>query len=215
MPPVSGEILVPGRETRLAIISDIDDTIIETGATNFLKNWRRILVETPQERLAVPGAAELYRMLTGLDGSMVNPVFYVSSSPWNLYSYLEAFLRHNHMPRGPMFLRDYGIDDLKFIASPHTEHKIAAVETVLGFYPDMRFLLIGDSGQKDIEVYAHAAKAFPERIAGVFIRDVHGTGPSDLHKPALDTLRSKGLGVYFGETMEGAADLARELGFAD
>ncbi|MEE4212786.1 MAG: phosphatase domain-containing protein [Parvularcula sp.] len=212
-PPVSGEVLAPGRNVRLGIISDIDDTIIETGATNFVKNWRRILVETPKERVAVPGAPELYRMLTGLDGSAPNPIFYVSSSPWNLYPYLQEFLRHQGLPRGPMFLRDYGIDDLKFIARPHTQHKTASVERVLDFYPDMRFLLIGDDGQKDITVYADAARRFPERIAGVFIRDVHGDEHTDETDPELKVLEAAGIPVYFGKTLEGAADVAREMGF--
>lgn len=203
-------ILAPGTGTKLAVISDIDDTILETGATNFVKNWRRVLVETPEERLVVPGAPEFYRMLSG---GRASPVFYVSSSPWNLYRYLQRFLGHNDMPTGPMFLRDYGIDDMKFIAAAHTEHKTDAVKHILGFYPDLKFLLIGDDGQKDVKVYAEAAKMFPERIAGVFIRDVHDDGRSAVHDPALRELERSGIKVYVGSGYADAHDLAKEVGF--
>lgn len=79
--------------------------------------------------------------------------FCVSSSPWNLYGFLTEFMELNRIPHGPMFLKDLGVDTGKFIHTGHEEHKLAAIRTVLEFYSDHKFLLIGDNGQKDVEIY--------------------------------------------------------------
>ena len=205
-------VLAPGTAADLGLISDIDDTIIETGATNFLKNWRRVLAERPKDRLAVPGAPALYRMLAIHEGAPVNPVFYVSSSPWNLYGFLARFMELNDIPRGPMFLKDYGITENSLLGKGHVEHKTRAIEHLLSVYPDMRFLLIGDDGQKDPAVFAQVVADVPGRVAGVFVRDVHGDGREGANGHYLREIEAAGVPVYLGETMEGAKDAAAELG---
>lgn len=202
-------ILAPAKGEGLAVITDIDDTVLETGATDLLRNWKRLLIDTPDERDAVPGAANLFAEISE-DGSV--PVFYVSSSPWNLYGYLERFLKSNALPKGPMFLRDYGIDDVKFITGAHTDHKIEAAKHLLAMYPDRKFLLVGDDGQKDVDVYAEAAGLFPDRVLGIFIRDAHGDGKTASHTEKIAALREKGVRVYFGKTLEEAVPVIRELG---
>ena len=104
-------VMAPGTDNHWGIISDIDDTVVETGATNFIKNWRRVLVDRPRDRLAVPGASTLYKMIAGDHVAPARPFFYVSSSPWNLYGFIAEFMELNGIPHGPMFLKDYGIDD--------------------------------------------------------------------------------------------------------
>ncbi|NNU15577.1 DUF2183 domain-containing protein [Parvularcula sp. ZS-1/3] len=208
--PVEAEILAPSADEGLAVITDIDDTLLETGATRLLNNWKRLLIETPEEREVVPGAQELFSTLTG--GGDV-PVFYVSSSPWNLYGYLTRFMEANGLPKGPKFLRDYGIDDVKFITGAHTDHKSEAVKHLLSLYPRRRFLLVGDDGQKDIDVYAKAAEMFPERIAGVFIRDVEGNHRHGEKKAKLAAMEDRAVRVFVGTSFEQAVPFAEELGF--
>ncbi len=205
-------ILAPGRSVRLGIISDIDDTIIETGATNVLKNWRRVLIERPEDRLVVPGAQDLYQRLALRDGAPANPVFYVSSSPWNLHGFLVRFMELNQIPLGPLFLRDYGLSRSTFIAGPHIEHKIGAVETILGFYPDLRFVLIGDNGQKDIEVYAKVVRDCPGAVAGVIIRDVGGTCRQGRNGRLLDQIEAAGIPVFCGDRLDAAVGLVEQIG---
>ncbi|WP_051881558.1 App1 family protein [Parvularcula oceani] len=205
-------VLAPGSEKTLGVISDIDDTIIETGATNFLRNWRRVLVERPEERLAVPGAPELYARLALREEAPENPVFYVSSSPWNLYGFIRRFMDHNGIPHGPMFLKDYGITENTLISSGHVAHKIEAVERILSFYPGFRFLLLGDDGQKDPQVYAQVVRDYPDSVAGVFIRDVAGNGRSGQNADHLAEIEEAGVPVWLGETMEQAAGAAEEIG---
>lgn len=210
---VAAPVLAPGRETQLGIISDIDDTVVETGATNFLKNWRRVLVHQPEDRLAVPGASKLYRMLVVDHQAPRRPVFYVSSSPWNLYGFITEFMELNEIPHGPMFLKDYGIDRTKFIASGHGDHKLTAIETILAFYPGFKFLLIGDNGQKDVDVYAQVVEDYPDNVAGVFIRDIAGTCREGAKGERLAAIEARGVPVYCGEGFGDAMAMVAKVGF--
>ena len=205
-------IIAPGTDNNWGIISDIDDTVIETGATDFLKNWRRVLVERPEDRLAVPGASGLYKMIARDHQAPARPFFYVSSSPWNLYGFIADFMEMNAIPHGPMFLKDYGIDSNRLIDAGHDAHKLAAIETVLAFYPGLKFLLIGDNGQRDVTIYARAVADFPERIAAVFIRDVDGSCRSGPEGDLLREIEARGVPTFCGAGFADATALVERLG---
>ncbi|TZG25725.1 App1 family protein [Sphingomonas montanisoli] len=212
-PSVEVPVLAPGTDDHWGVISDIDDTVIETGATNFLKNWRRVLVERPQDRLVVPGAASLYAMIARDHRAPTRPFFYVSSSPWNLYGFLADFMERNAIPHGPMFLKDIGIDATKFINTGHADHKIEAIRKILAFYPDHQFLLMGDNGQKDVEVYAAVVRDHRDRVGAVLIRDVSGScksGPNAEHLAGITTV---GVPVYCAESFVEAHAVLESLGF--
>ena len=212
-PSASVPVLAPGTGIGWGIISDIDDTVIETGATNFIKNWRRVLVDRPSDRLAVPGASTLYKMIAGDHVAPVRPFFYVSSSPWNLYGFLTEFMELNSIPHGPMFLTDYGIDRDKFIKPSHTRHKLAAIQAILDFYPDLKFLLIGDNGQDDVEIYARAAGAYPDRVGAVFIRDVNGNCRAGATGERLAEIEAEGIPVFCGSGFDDALATVKTLNF--
>lgn len=180
---VTGTIQWLEAEAQFGVISDIDDTIMHTEATSLLKMMRTTLLESPASRLAFAGISALYNSLH----KKQNPVFYVSSSPWNLYTFLEEFMTLNNIVPGPLFLRDFGIDKHKFIAGPHEQHKRTAIETILNSTGTLRFILIGDSGQHDPEIYTQIAKNHPERIMAIYIRDVS----NDLRDTAVQTLREE------------------------
>ena len=161
---VDAHVLAPGADTGLAVISDIDDTIVETGITGdfraVLRNWRRILIQMPEERILVPGADVFYNALGGGEAltsgeghagetqpATHRPFFYVSSSPWNLFSYLVTYIRGRGLPLGPIALRDWGLNRATFGSASHGAHKRAAIDGILATYPDMKFALIGDDSQ--------------------------------------------------------------------
>jgi phosphatidate phosphatase APP1 len=102
-------------------------------------------------------------------------VFYVSSSPWNLYDLLDDFLALRGFPAGPLFLRDWGIRPREGGLRDHRTHKLATIRRLLEVYPQLPFLLIGDSGQSDPEIYAEVVRSFPGRVPAVYIRDVSRT----------------------------------------
>jgi phosphatidate phosphatase APP1 len=170
----TGEMLIPKASSNFGIISDIDDTILHTGVASRLK-WRVIintLFKTPEKRKALEGASEFYHLLhNGKTNQEANPIFYVSNSPWNLYRYLDFFLKANNFPKGPILLRDFRIP---FDRPPKTElaHKYQETSNILKTYPHLKFILIGDCGEKDADIYLDIVKAFPNRVAAIYLRDV-------------------------------------------
>ena len=171
--PAIAKVLVPSDEAEFGIISDIDDTVIFTAATNILRMAKTVLLGTAFSRLPFKGVAAFYRGLgEGGTGRPVNPIFYVSSSPWNLYDVLRDLFELRSIPSGPLMLQDFGIEPGKFITESHRVHKLRAIRGILDTYPHLQFILVGDSGQKDPEIYRETVDLFPERILAVYIRDV-------------------------------------------
>ncbi|NML17600.1 App1 family protein [Azohydromonas caseinilytica] len=164
--------LVPPDTARFGVISDLDDTVIWSHVSNRLRMLALLLSSNAHTRKPFEGVAALYRALhDGASGAEGNPVFYVSSSPWNLYAPLTEFLRLQGLPEGPLMLKDFG-DHMLFAPLDHRGHKLRHIEQVLATYAALPFLLIGDSGEQDPEIYAQAVRDFPGRVRAVYIRSV-------------------------------------------
>ncbi len=163
-------VLIPRPETTIGVISDVDDTIMETGAQRALAMIRQTLTGSALTRTTFRGAPELYRALcAGHDGGQDRPFFYVSSSPWNLHRFLIAFLEHRGFPLGPVLLRDLlGNGETR----THRSGKLRHIAEILDLHPGLSFILIGDSGQHDPEIYAEVVRDNPGRIRAVYIREV-------------------------------------------
>ncbi|MCG2419695.1 DUF2183 domain-containing protein [Aequorivita sp. F47161] len=220
-----GEILIPhlianttSDGAKFGIISDIDDTILHTGLTSRLK-WQVVkntIFKRAEKRIPLEGAAAFYKKLhDGKSGNECNPIFYVSHSPWNLYSYLEIFLEKNSFLKGPILLRDF-VNPLAKIFTPKTSdnekpQKQKEIINILKTYPKLPFILIGDSGEHDPDIYTEIAEAHPERILAIYLRNVN-------HKRKM--LRVKGLfkdyetvPVLLVEDSEAAITHAKQNGF--
>jgi len=168
----TASILIPPLDAEFGIISDIDDTIVKTSATDLIAMARITFLNNAFSRLPFAGVAEFYNALQlGRNGKRNNPFFYVSSSPWNLYDLLIDFLDLNNIPEGPLLLRDYGLDE-KPEDDNHSSHKIKEIKNILLAYPELKFVLIGDSGQEDPKIYSEIVGLFPGRILAIYIRDV-------------------------------------------
>jgi len=155
-------VLVPCKDARFGIISDIDDTVLETGVQRVGHMIRQTFTGSALTRTPFPGAPELYRDLA----AGANPVFYVSSSPWNLHSFLTAFLELRGFPTGPVLLRDL------LGTAAGREQKHARINEILEQHPGLDFVLLGDSGEKDPEIYAATVRDHPGRIMATYIREV-------------------------------------------
>ena len=217
-----GYVLAPGASADLAVISDIDDTIMETGITGglhaVLRNWKRILAQMPAERAQVPGANRFYSALSGgaaAPGRHLpatrHPFFYISSSPWNLFAYLTAFMRSRNLPLGPLQLRDWGLNRETLGSKGHGEHKIAAMKGLLTFYPDMRFALIGDDTQADLVAFAQIVGQFPRRIAAIFIRKAGEAHSAEEVQAKADIVRA-GVPLWLGSHYDVGQDFLDEIG---
>ena len=181
-PPLSGTapvahapIHVPSQHARFGVISDIDDTVLQSHVTSRWRMLATLARGNAHSRKPFAGVAALYRALQagigGPGGDEGNPLFYVSSSPWNLHAMLTEFLRVQGLPPGPLMLKDFG-DHTLFGASDHGSHKLARIEEVFATYPALPFVLIGDSGEQDPEIYAEVVHRHPGRVRAVYIRSV-------------------------------------------
>ncbi len=167
-----GRAIVPPDTARFGIISDIDDTIVPTDVANLLRMLRLILLTNAHTRLPFAGVAAFYRQLhAGSAGPSTNPIFYVSSSPWNFYDLLTEVFEVHGIPVGPLLLKDFGLARDLLLSRGHAEHKLAAIERILSTHP-LPFLLIGDSGQHDPEIYREIVRRHPDRVLAIYIRDV-------------------------------------------
>lgn len=181
-----GELLIPSSNAQFGVASDIDDTILHTGVVSILK-WKVIynsIFKHAKNRIPLEGSADFYHKLhRGVSGKDANPIFYVSHSPWNLYRYLELFLRQNNFPKGPILLRSLS-NFLRKKTQDGKPQKQIEIINLLKTYPKLPFILIGDSGEHDPDIYMEIAEQFPDRILAIYLRSV---------KDKKKMLRVKGL----------------------
>ncbi len=163
----------------VSVVSDIDDTIKETQ----IGNRRELLANTfLREYRAVPGMAKVYRGWAEQGASF----HYVSSSPWQLYESLFDFKSLGGFPEGTIDLRVFRFRD-EFVRrrSKTRKRKCRSIRLLMQAYPNRRFVLIGDSGERDPEIYAQLARRFPQQIAAILIRDLENVPLTDKRRAKL------------------------------
>lgn len=166
-----GEVLIPSKNSEYGIISDVDDTFMISYSAKVRKKLKLMLTKNAHTRLPFEGVSKFYHLLHK-EGK--NPIFFVSSSEWNLYDLLIDFCEYHNIPKGPFLLQPLKASLLKLIKSGGGDHnhKLEKMRQILNYYPEMKFILIGDSGQHDPELYAEITREFPDRILSIYIRDV-------------------------------------------
>jgi phosphatidate phosphatase APP1 len=166
-------VMVPLLDAQFAVISDIDDTVVYTDAVNLLRMARTVFLGNSRTRLPLKGVAAFYRGLFHGNGQQgINPLFYVSNSPWNLYDLLSDFFNLHDIPVGPvLFLRQWGFTRKELFPTSTRQHKLAAARNMLELFPHLPFILVGDSGEKDPEIYTELVRQYPDRIRAVYIRN--------------------------------------------
>ncbi|MBN1203783.1 MAG: DUF2183 domain-containing protein [Myxococcaceae bacterium] len=209
---VSASVLVAGASAEVGVISDIDDTVIVTGVTNPLKRVWALFLTEHRTRLPFEGVDAFYAALReGRSGRAENPVFYVSSSPWNLYEHLDEFLGVNRIPVGPLLLRDWGLSRQGFAPGGGHGHKLEKIRGVLGTLEQLPFILIGDSGQEDAEHYRTIVRECPGRIRCVYIRNVSSSAgrAAELERIAEEVREAGSELVAVDDTVTAARHAAR------
>jgi phosphatidate phosphatase APP1 len=184
--------LIPSTKAQFGVASDIDDTILHTGVVSTLK-WKVIynsVFKHAKNRIPLEGAAEFYHKLhRGASGENANPIFYVSHSPWNLYRYLELFLRQHNFPKGPILLRNLS-NLLRRQPQNQKPQKEREIINLLKTYPNLPFILIGDSGEHDPDIYIKIAEEFPKRILAIYLRSVKHKAKMQRVKSLLDNYKT-------------------------
>lgn len=185
--------------TGISLLSDIDDTVKHSAVSMGAREIFRNTFTAPLSTLQIPGVAEWYSRLAGAPYNV--SFHYVSNSPWQLYPVLKTFFEEAGLPPGSMHLKQYS-GMLQGIFEPVAERKKGTVERVLRDFPERRWVLVGDSGEADLEVYTEIVEKFPGKVLAVFIRDVTTT-PSPNDKGFFDSNESK---AEYAKTMQDWAD---------
>ena len=218
----TGRVVKPSLKAPFLVISDIDDTILLTGLTEGAAMVARTVLREASERAAIAGMSALYRGLargipTRAGNRRPEPTFfYVSTGSWSFYPTLQEFVQLRGFPVGPMFLTDWGPTE-RYLRRSGAEHKRTAIRRLFLAYPRMRFVLIGDSGQRDALTYEEMAREFPGRVTLIVIRQV-GDDDEDRNsalRAHAEQLRAQGIPLHLVSDPSAAARIAHDLGLCD
>lgn len=167
--PATADVLVVGDDVDFGIVSDIDDTVITTWLPRLLVATYNTFVLAEEARTPVEGMSDLYAaLLADRPGA---PTVYVSTGPWNAARALSRFLAHHDYPRGPLLLTDWGPTNTGWFRSG-PEHKLRCLRALAEDFPAIRWVLVGDDGQRDPVIYAEFARERPERVRAIAIREL-------------------------------------------
>lgn len=186
-------------------ISDIDDTFLISHTAKMRRRLYVLFTKNARTRKTFDGVIHHYQALAAFNqqGKNANPFFYVSSSEWNLYDFIDEFARFNQLPRGVFLLNQ--LKQLKdFYKSGQNNHstKFMRIVRVLEAYPHLKFVLLGDDSQQDPNIYSSVVKHFPEKIIAVYIRQVHKSNYEKVSAIA-DSIREAGVHCcYFKQSAE-------------
>ena len=169
--PVRAGVVVIGDDVRLGVISDIDDTAMVTAVPTLLvAAWNMLWVRTAR-RVAVRGMADLYGRIAERHPDA--PFVYLSAGAWNTARTLRRFLVRHGYPPGPLLLTDFGPTPSSWFRSG-SQHKRTSLQHLFRMFPHMSWVLFGDDGQKDPEIYTTAAREHPEKVVAIGIRTLTG-----------------------------------------
>ena len=170
----TSELLKPF-ESKVGVISDIDDTFLVSHSGNFFKKLYILLFKNINKRKVFEDVVPHYQALSraGQENETAsNSFFYVSSSEWNLYEFIDAFARLHKLPKAVIKLKKIktGISDFLFTGRGSHDHKFEKIKDIIMFYPNLDYVLLGDDSQKDPYLYERIVKIFPENIKAIYIR---------------------------------------------
>ena len=162
-------VYIVGDGAQVGLVSDIDDTVMITALPRpFLALWNTFGRHEAARR-PVPGMADLYRTFAAQHPDCI--VIYLSTGAWNVAPAIESFLAKHGYPAGPLLLTDWGPTPDAWFRSGRA-HKEASLRRLIAEFPQVSWVLIGDDGQHDPEVYCAAATATPDRIRAIAIREL-------------------------------------------
>jgi phosphatidate phosphatase APP1 len=209
----AGQLYVP-YSTQYVLVSDIDDTVMVSHSATIFRRLRELLTKNPRTRRQFEDWAKFYEKLalSGTTSENPNPFFYVSSSEWNLYDYLDEFFGYNKFPRGIFLLSQlkYGWQMLWTGKNKH-EGKLVRISRLLEVFPKQQFILLGDNSQHDPIIYTTIAKKYIGRVFAIYIRNVRKE-KALVADHILEGARAAGVNVYLFERTDEAEKWSGEVG---
>lgn len=194
----------------LGIISDIDDTLLVSYSLNPFKKIFYLLFRNVNTRKIFEDVVPHYQALSSsgrANNKGLNAFFYVSSSEWNLYSFIVKFNDIHKLPKAVLLLKDIktSLTDFFWKKREGHNHKFDKIKHILEFYPNLKYVLIGDDSQEDPYLYEAICKIFPVTVKAVYIRK---TGKKEKEKVTLSLKNLESLNVavcYFSHSSEAIA----------
>lgn len=173
--PTTAEVQIIGDDTTSGVICDIDDTVVVTKLPRpFLAAWNSFVLDE-HARTPTPGMAVMMERLLSASPASPDqkraPVLYVSTGAWNVAQTLTRFLTRNLYPQGPLLLTDWGPTEDRWFRSGQ-QHKVEQLARLAEEFPQMQWVLIGDDGQHDPQIYADFAREHPESVKAIIIREL-------------------------------------------
>ena len=194
-------------EGNLGIISDIDDTFLISHTHNFFKKIYILLFKNVNDRKVFKDVVPHYQALSSAgrhNKDEQNAFFFISSSEWNLYRFIVKFTKIHHLPRAVILLKDIkrGVADFFMSGRGNHDHKFDKIKHVLEFYPNLKYVLLGDDSQHDPYLYERICKIFPVTVKAVYIRQT-GRNQKESTKAILKNLENLDVSVcYFKDSSE-------------
>ncbi|MDT0676256.1 App1 family protein [Autumnicola musiva] len=209
-----GELLKP-YESKFAIISDIDDTFLISHSNSFFKKLYVMLSKNVNKRKIFDDVVKHYRALSiaGQDSKEAsNSFFYVSSSEWNLYEFIEEFARIHELPKAVIKLKKIktGIRDFLSSGRGSHNHKYEKIKDIISFYPKLQYVLLGDDSQKDPYLYERICKTYPLSIGAIYIRQTKGSQKKEVQE-ILKNIEDMGVVTCYFRNSEKAIEHSREV----
>lgn len=165
--PIETRVFVVGADVRFGVVSDVDDTVMVTALPRpLIAAWNSFVVDE-HARQPVPGMAVLAERLVRDNPGI--PVVYLSTGAWNTAPTLLRFLARHLFPPGALLLTDWGPTHDRWFRSGK-EHKLTNLRRLAVEFPEIRWLLIGDDGQRDDEIYTTFTVEHPDNVVAVAIR---------------------------------------------
>ncbi|HEY9839618.1 MAG TPA: phosphatase domain-containing protein [Candidatus Obscuribacterales bacterium] len=179
--PGLGQVMIHATQGRsVGVVSDIDDTILQTQVTSKRAMLKGIFFKNADTIQAVPGMAALYQALEWhLDKRIDGDIHYLSGSPVNLNERLDRFMAINGFPEGSLDLKHLGTGPNTDKLMAQDDYKLNKLRKLFQTYPERQFILIGDSGEKDPEIYRQIQQEFPAQVLGSLIHNVTGQAAAD------------------------------------
>ncbi|CAA9201312.1 hypothetical protein FLA105534_03527 [Flavobacterium bizetiae] len=201
---------------KLGIISDIDDTFLISHTQNFFKKIYILLFKNVNDRKVFTDVVPHYQALSSAgrnNKEEENAFFYVSSSEWNLYRFIVKFTKIHNLPRAVILLKDIkrGITDFFMSGRGNHDHKFDKIKHVLEFYPNLKYVLLGDDSQHDPVLYERICKIFPVTVKAVYIRQT-GKHQKEATKKIMKNLEALEVSVCYYKNSSEAIMHSKSIG---
>jgi len=210
------EVHIHDQTSDFIVVSDIDDTVMISHSSRTFRKLRLMLSKNALTRSPFEGVSGFYKALHEPVEGNKRSIFYVSGSEWNLYDLVLDFLNAQGIPKGPLLLSDVKLKLFSILKSGKKyKDKITRIKALFELYYQEDFILIGDSGQKDPEIYLKIANMYPSRVKAIYIRYIGNRKHNRRLQKLFQEAGELGIEMVIVHSTTEAARHAASRGFID